>query len=140
MERVLNQEEIDAMVQATRTKGGNGDTPEERSIKRCSFRQSGQLTGEQTRALTALHEAFARNLSLSLGAYLRISFETALTSVDQVTYGEFLEQIPEITYLVSFNVRQMNTAAAMQIDHSVVFPIVDVLLGGTGHCEAITRE
>jgi flagellar motor switch protein FliM len=28
----------------------------------------------------------------------------------------------------------------MQIDHSIVSPLIDVLLGGAGHCETMTRE
>ena len=138
MERVLDQTEIDLLVQAAKT--NRMPHPQQRSIKPCSFRQSGQLTGEQTHAITVLHETFARNLSLSLGAYLRIAFEVALTSVEQFTYSEFLEHVPDVTYMASFNVRQMSAAAAMQIDHGIVFPIVDVLLGGTGRCEALTRE
>jgi flagellar motor switch protein FliM len=140
MERVLTQEEIDMMVQAARSHQADHDAAQERSIKPCSFRQSGQLTGEQIRAITVLHEGFARNLSQSLGAYLRTAFEAVLISVEQFTYSEFLEHVPEVTYMTSFHVRQMSAVAAMQLDHAVVFPIVDVLLGGTGHCEPLTRE
>ena len=138
MEKVLDQREIDLLVKAAKDNPSAGK--QDRSIKACSFRQSGQLTGEQIHAITVLHEGFARSLSLSLGAYLRIAFEVTLTSVEQLAYSEFLEHVPEVTYMSSFNVRQMSAAAAMQIDHSIVFPIVDVLLGGTGHCEALTRE
>lgn len=138
MEKVLDQRDIDQLVKAT--KENTGGSLQERVIKPCSFRQSGQLTGEQVHAITVLHEGFARSLSLSLGVYLRVAFEATLTSVEQSTYSEFLEHIPDVTYMASFNVRQMSAAAAMQIDHAIVFPIVDVLLGGTGQCEPLTRE
>jgi len=138
MERVLNQEEIDAMVRKAR--GGNQSQDEQRTIKPCSFRQSGQLTGEQVRTINGLHESFARSLTQSLGAYLRVVFEVTLVSVEQLAYGEFLERVPEVTYMMCFHVPQMGASAAMQIDHSLVFPLVDILLGGTGHCEAMTRE
>jgi flagellar motor switch protein FliM len=139
MERVLNQEEIDAMVRAAR--GRNDKSRQgQRSIKPCSFRQSGQLTGEEARAVTGLHEAFARSLSQSLGAYLRVLFETNLVSVEQLAYGEFLERVPEVTYMISLQAPQLDATAALQIDHSLVFPLVDILLGGTGQCETMTRE
>ena len=137
MEQVLDQADIDHLVKTSSSKDG---APQHRSIKPCSFRQSGQLTREQIHAITVLHEGFVRKLSLSLGAYFRVAFEVTLTSVEQFTYSEFLEHIPDVTYMSSFSVRQMSASAAMQIDHSIVFPIVDVLLGGTGHCEALTRE
>jgi flagellar motor switch protein FliM len=139
MERVLNQEEIDAMVQAARgrhNKPGRG----QRSIRPCSFRQSGQLTGEEARAVTGLHETFARSLSQSLGAYLRVLFEANLVSVEQLSYGEFLGRVPEVTYMISLQVPQLDATAALQLDHSLVFPLVDILLGGIGKCETMTRE
>lgn len=139
MERVLTQEEIDAMVQSARGRDHEGEN-KHRSIKPCSFRQSGQLTGEQVRTINGLHETFARSLTQSLGAYLRVIFEVNLVSVEQLAYGEFLERVPEVTYMMSFQVPRAGASAAMQIDHSLVFPLVDILLGGTGVCEAMTRE
>ncbi|HXZ43117.1 MAG TPA: FliM/FliN family flagellar motor switch protein [Terriglobales bacterium] len=140
MQKVLNQEEIDAMVRAARGQQNGAAQAEQRSIKPCSFRQSGHLTGEQVRALTILHEGFARSLTQSLGAYLRVVFETTLVTVEQIAYAEFLQRVPEITYMVSYQVRPIGAAAAMQLDHSLVFPLVDILLGGTGQCEPMTRE
>jgi flagellar motor switch protein FliM len=139
MERVLSQVEIDAMVRAARGKDDSVHV-KQRSVKACSFRQSGQLAGEQVRALTILHEGFARSLTQSLGAYLRVLFEATLVSVEQVAYAEFLQRVPEVTYMMSFHVRPIGATAAMQIDHSLVFPLVDILLGGTGQCEPMTRE
>jgi len=140
MEKVLNQEEIDAMVRAARGTGGDNAKADQRSIKPCTFRQSGQLAGEQVRAISGLLETFARSLTQSLGAYLSVPFEVKLASVEQLAYGEFLERVPEVTYMVSFLVSPMNTAAAMQLDNTLVFPLIDILLGGTGQCQELTRE
>jgi flagellar motor switch protein FliM len=140
MERVLTQDEIDAMVRVASGRQDDGQGPETRSIKPCTFRQSGQLTGEQVAAVNGLHEGFARSLTQSLGAYLRVSFEVTLVSIEQLAYSEFLERIPEITYMMCFRVEQMSAGAAMQIDHSLVFPLVDILLGGIGQCDVFTRE
>jgi len=139
MNRVLHQEEIDAMVHATRGASDNATT-DQRTIRPCTFRQSGQLAGEQVRAIGGLLEPFARNLAQSLGAYLSVPFEVKLASVEQLAYGEFLERVPEVTYMVSFLVSPINTAAAMQIDNSLVFPLIDILLGGTGECQELARE
>jgi len=140
MERELTQEEIDAMVRAARGRPTDSSVTQQRSVRPCSFRQAGQLTGEQVRVITGLHEGFARSLTQSLGAYLRVAFEVALVSVEQLAYSEWLGRVPEVTYMMSFHVRQINASAAMQIDHSLVFPLVDILLGGTGQCESLTRE
>ena len=140
MERVLTQEEIDAIVRVASGRQNESQRKETRSIKPCTFRQSGQLTGEQVASVNGLHEGFARSLTQSLGAYLRVSFEVTLVSTEQLAYSEFLERIPEVTYMMCFRVEQMNAGAAMQIDHALVFPLVDILLGGVGHCDVFTRE
>jgi flagellar motor switch protein FliM len=140
MERVLTQEEIDAMVRVASGRQDDGRKQETRTIKPCTFRQSGQLTGEQVAAVNGLHEGFARSLQQSLGAYLRVTFEVNLVSVEQLAFNEFLERIPEVTYMLGFHVEQMSAAAGLQIDHSLVFPLVDILLGGIGQCEVLTRE
>jgi flagellar motor switch protein FliM len=141
MERVLNQEEIDAMVRKARGVQSNApQAVEKRSIVPCTFRQSGQLEGGQVRAITVLHEGFSRKLAQSMGAYLNVPFEAKLVSVEQLVYSEFLDRVPESTYMISIDATPMDAAAALQVDHSLVLPLIDILLGGNGRCEAMTRE
>jgi flagellar motor switch protein FliM len=140
MQRVLNQEEIDAIVQAARGQTSAAVAQEQRSVQACDFRQAGQLSRELAQAVNGLFEGFARNLSQSLGMYLPVPIQTILVSVEQLTYKDFLVRTPEVTYMCSFRLRQLQATAAMQIDNSFVFPLIDVLLGGNGKCELFTRE
>jgi flagellar motor switch protein FliM len=140
MERAFAQEEIDAMIGVASRRRGSSGEKEARSVKGCSFRQSGQLTGEQVAAVNGLHEGFARNLTQSLGAYLGVAFEVTLVSIEQLAYNEFLKRIPELTYMMGFRPEQISAAAAMQLDHSLVFPLVDILLGGIGQSQVFTRD
>ena len=110
------------------------------SLTACNFRQSARISKEQLRSVSQLHELFARNLTHSLGAYLRLAFEVNLVSAEQLNYGEFLQRIPEVTYLVSVTLRPMGVSAAIEIDLPLAFPIIDVLLGGPGRAEATVRE
>ncbi len=141
MKKVLSQEEINAMVRTARGQQRD-DAPraEQRAVKPYSFRQAGQLTDEQLHGVTVLHEGFARNLAQSLGAYLRVLFEASLASIEQINYGEFLERVPAVTYMMSFQVRPVGAAAGLQLDHTLVFPLIDIMLGGTGQCPPMTRE
>jgi flagellar motor switch protein FliM len=139
MQRVLNQEEIDAIVQAARGQTSSGPK-EEKSVQSCDFRQAGQLSRELVQAVSGMFEGFARNLSEALGFYLPVAIQTLLVSVEQLTYKDFLVRTPEVTYMISFRLRQLQARAAMQIDNSFVFPLIDVLLGGNGKCELFTRE
>jgi flagellar motor switch protein FliM len=138
MEKVLNQEEIDAMVRAAR--GGAAAGAGGPVVQAWDIRQAGQIGREQMRSISQLHEVFARNLTHSIGAYLRIVFECGLVSAEHLTYREFLQRIPESTYLASCNLSPVDVAAVLQLDASVVFPIIDLLLGGEGKGGDLGRE
>jgi len=140
MEKVLNQEEIDAMVRAAR--GGQAEvaavaTPH---VEPWDVRRAGQIGRDQLQTITLLHEGFARNLTHSLGAYLRVVFSAALVSAEHLTYREFLQRIPETTYLASSRLHPTGLNAALQLDLKVAFPMIDLLLGGEGKSLAATRE
>ena len=142
MEKILSQEEIDALFRAAQ--GRVAEKPkapaEERTLAACNFRQSARISKEQLRSVSQLHELFARNLTHSLGAYLRLAFEVNLVSAEQLNYGEFLQRIPEVTYLVSMTLHPMGISAAIELDLPLAFPIIDVLLGGPGRAEAAVRR
>lgn len=141
MQNVLNQEQIDAMVRAARS-GGRSEPGETKELKvePWDVHRAGQIGREQLHAVTQLHESFARNLTHSLGAYLRVVFTAALVSAEHLTYREFLERIPETTYLAACKLEPMGVIAALQLDLKVAFPIVDLLLGGEGKSITATRE
>src|SRR5262249_16730749 len=141
MEKVLNQEEIDAMVRAARAgKAPDPSLPVHPHAEPWDVRRASQIGREQLQAITQLHEAFARNLTHALGAYLQIVFTATLVSAEHLTYREFLQRIPETTYLASCRLDPMGVNAALQLDLKVAFPIIDLLLGGEGKSLAATRE
>jgi flagellar motor switch protein FliM len=129
MEKVLNQQEIDAMVRAARGGAAADDAP---VVSAWNARQAGQIGRDQLQSINALHEGFARNLTHSVAAYLRTSFTAALVSAEHLTYGELLRRIPEVTYLASFRLQPMGATVVLQLDLSAAFPLIDVLLGGEG--------
>ncbi len=141
MEKVLDQAEIDAMVRAARS-GGHVESPASPQVhvERWDVRRAGQIGREQLQAITQLHEDFARNLTHSLGAYLRVIFAATLVSAEHLTYREFLQRLPETTYLASCRLDPTGSSAALQLDLKVAFPIIDLLLGGEGKAVAQTRE
>jgi flagellar motor switch protein FliM len=139
MEKVLNQQEIDDMVRAARSgnpaAGSTGPV-----VQPWDIRQAGQIGNEQLRAINQLHELFARNLSISIGGYLRIAFDCSLVSAEHLTYREFLQRVPEKTYLASIDLAPVGAVAVLQLDLAIAFPIIDVMLGGEGKNNEITRD
>jgi flagellar motor switch protein FliM len=140
MEKVLNQQEIDAMVRAARSGGAEEQAAAMPRIELWDARRAGQIGREQLQAITLLHEGFARSLTHSLGAYLRIVFNATLVSAENLPYKEFLQRIPETTYLASCRLDPMGVSGALQLDLKVAFPIIDLLLGGQGSGSGMARE
>jgi flagellar motor switch protein FliM len=138
MEKILNQDEIDALFRAARGKVATGAAS--RQVLPLNFRAASQANDTDIRSVTALQENFARHLSHSLGAYLRVIFDVALVSAEQLTYGEFLPRIPELTYVATFNINGLDARALAQVEIGIVFPIIDLLLGGRGRPEPNLRE
>jgi len=132
MSKVLNQEEIDALFSAAQQSRNSGAPESKRRIEKCDLGQSNILTTDQVRSVTTLHESLARRVGSSLGSYLRAGCEMNLISVEQLSYGEFLGRMPELTYLASLLILPIDAHAIIQVDLSLVFPIVDLVLGGPG--------
>jgi flagellar motor switch protein FliM len=136
----LDQEQIDAMVRAARSGGLAESGRDEPRIEPWDLRRAGQIGRAQLQAITHLHENFARSLTDALGTYLRVVFHAALVSAEHLTYREFTERIPKMTYLGACKLQPMGLAGALQLDLKVAFPIIDLLLGGEGKALAAPRD
>ncbi|MGB7556129.1 MAG: FliM/FliN family flagellar motor switch protein [Candidatus Korobacteraceae bacterium] len=141
MEKVLSQGEIDALFQAAHNGPQSGPQPTGPvQVQSWDLHQAGMLRKEQLHSISQLHENFARNLTTSVGGYLRDKFEVALVSVEQLAYRDFLARVSEVTYYGSFDLQPGDASGVLQMDLSLAFPIVDLLLGGQGGVPQGTRE
>ena len=140
IDKVLSQEEIDAMVLRARGGSRNASVQRQQVVLPWDIRQAGQIGSEQMRAIDQLHEAFARNLTNAVGAYLSIVFDCRLVSAEHLTYREFLQCLPETTYLASCNLVPVGAVAVLQLDLAVAFPVIDLLLGGEGKGGDLGRQ
>ena len=141
MEKVLTQDEIDQLFRKAQGTAAKAAPPvSTRIVKECDFRQAGQLSKEQVRQVTLLHEAFAPNLGNSLGAYLRVGLQVSLVAVEQLVYSEFLSRIPEQTYFATCQLLPLEEISGVQLDLALAFPMIDLLLGGPGQGLAEPRD
>jgi flagellar motor switch protein FliM len=137
MEKILNQEEIDAMV---RTARGTGASAGVKAVAPWDIRQAGQMGREQVQSISDLHEGFARNLTHAVAGYLRVAFKAALVSAEHLAYREFVQRVPEVTYLATFTLAPVGATGLLQLDLTVAFPLIDVLLGGEGRSKPPERQ
>ena len=105
------------------------------------FRRPDRIAKSQLRAIHLLHDNFIRNLASSLSAYLRSYIIINLVSVEQLSYAEFLECCPASTCMGSLSLRPYDGNAILEFNPSLIFPIIEILLGGSGKSAmSIQRE
>lgn len=105
------------------------------------FRRPDRIAKDQLRAIHLLHDNFARNLASSLSAYLRAYVMVNLVSVEQLSFAEFTHCLPSPTCMVSLGMRPFDGNAVLELNPSLVFPVIEMLLGGSGKSQSpITRE
>jgi len=87
------------------------------------------------------HQVIATNLAnVDTPGYLRIAFDDSLVSAEHLTFREFLQRIPEQTYIASCDLAPADASAVLQLDLAIAFPIIDVMLGGEGKETQMTRD
>jgi flagellar motor switch protein FliM len=96
------------------------------------FRRPDRISKAQLRAIHSLHETFARNLGASLSAYLRVYLTASIVSVHQVPYHEFSASLASPTCLLSLGLHPYEGNAVMELNPSLIFPMIELLLGGSG--------
>ena len=135
-DRVLTQEEIDSVFKKMR----EADL-DDGSVQPYDFRRPDRIAKDQLRAIHLLHENFARTLASSLSAYLRAYVAVNLVSVEQLSFMEFTQCLPSPTSMIALGMKPFDGNAVLEINPSLVFPILEMLLGGSGkNATRLTRE
>jgi flagellar motor switch protein FliM len=81
-----------------------------------------------------------RNLGSSLSAYLRSYLTVNLVSVEQLSYGEFLEGLPSPTCITSLSLEPYEGNAVLELNPSIIFPVLEMLLGGNGKNPSVVQR
>jgi DNA-binding response OmpR family regulator len=65
----------------------------------------------------------ATNLVDVYVAYLRVVFEASLGSAEYLTSRDYLQRLPEVTYMCSCKLAPMDVTALLQLDLSIAFSV-----------------
>ena len=114
-------------------------SPGERVIP-YDFKRPERVGKEQMRSLQSLHEDFSRNFSASLSALLRSIVGVKLTNVDQTTYSEFIFSLENPSCLNVLKADPLEGNLILDINPSILYPIIDRLLGGGKESSPVTRR
>ena len=133
---VLSQAEVESLLSAMDSREADviADAATSRikhrdKISPYDFKRPERVGKEQMRSLQTMHEAFGRNFGASLSALLRTIVELKLTSVDQLTYSEFVFSLENPTCFNLINAAPLEGQLILDINLSLLFPIIDRLLG-----------
>ncbi|MDR0310604.1 MAG: flagellar motor switch protein FliM [Acidobacteriota bacterium] len=147
MEKVLSQDEINALFAAMSTddpapapaataaapaQPEKSVSEKEKKIVRYDFHDADRVSQDQLRSLHMLYEAFGRNFASSLSAYLRAFVDVTLKSIEQVPYSVFVKQLPDPTLFASVTMKPLDSNMALEMNPTLVFPMIDMILGGPG--------
>ena len=117
-----------------------GPTRTREKVTVYDFKRPERVGKEQMRALQTMHEGFGRNFGAALSALLRTIVEVKLTSVDQLTYSEFVFSLENPTCFNLVNAKPLEGQLILDINPSILFPIIDRLLGGNTASAAPARR
>jgi flagellar motor switch protein FliM len=138
-DKTLTQFEVDALLAAFGPDGrADEDEPRagrsrsSRPVKAYDFRRPDKFSKEQLRSLQLLYENFARLLGTGLTSLLRGTVSLHLTSVEQITYAEYIEQLPKPAALYLLGLDPLPGRAVLELNLPISFAIIDRLLGGPG--------
>jgi flagellar motor switch protein FliM len=96
------------------------------------FRRPIQLSREHSRVLQVAFDGFARQATTIFTSTLRTICSVSLTSIDQRSYGEYVESLASMTYLTTFSAEPMPGLGVLELPLPAVMASVDHMLGGPG--------
>jgi flagellar motor switch protein FliM len=134
---VLSQNEIDALLSALNSGEISvheiKEEKEERKVKDYNFKIPNKFAKDHTRTLQILHENYARLLQTYLSGYLRALVQIEVISVDQLTYNEFTNSMPNPSVLGIIDFSPLSGSIIVEMTPSISFAMIERVLGGTGH-------
>jgi flagellar motor switch protein FliM len=155
-DEVLSQAEVENLITAMESQAarsaaaqaeagvrGPGGRPAARIREKVvpyDFKRPERVGKEQMRALQSLHEGFGRNFGAALSALLRSIVEVKLTSVDQLTYGEFVFSLENPTCFNLIRAEPLEGHLILDINPAILYPIIDRLLGGGKDAGPVARR
>ncbi|MDR3374552.1 MAG: flagellar motor switch protein FliM [Ancalomicrobiaceae bacterium] len=124
-DRILNQEEIDNLL--------GFDVDEHISQEQSGIRaliNSALVSYERLPMLEIVFDRLVRLTTTSLRNFTSDNVEVSLDSIASVRFGDYLNSIPLPAILGVFKAEEWDNFGLVTVDSSLIYSIIDVLLGG----------
>ncbi|MFN3076228.1 MAG: flagellar motor switch protein FliM [Alphaproteobacteria bacterium] len=133
--RVLNQDEIDSLLGFD---DDHDDTGERAGIQ--AILNSALVSYERLPMLEVVFDRLVRMMSTSLRNFTSDNVEVSLDNILSLRFGDYLNSIPLPAMLAVFKAEEWDNYGLLTIDSSLIYSIVDVLLGGRRGTAAMRIE
>lgn len=134
-ERVLNQNEIDNLLGFDGAGGGDKDRTGIQAIV-----NSALVSYERLPLLEIVFDRLVRLMTTSLRNFTSDNVEVSLDNISSIRFGDYLNSIPLPAILAVFRAEELDNYGLMTVDSSLIYSIVDVLLGGRRGTAAMRVE
>ena len=134
--KVLNQDEIDSLL-------GYGTFTEDNSNKKNGFQailNSNMVSYERLPMLEIVFDRLIRLMATSLRNFTQDNVEVSLDSIESMRFGEYIDSLTLPTLLSVFKADEWDNYCLMSLDSSLIYSMVDVLLGGRRGTAAMRIE
>jgi len=133
--RVLNQDEIDSLL-------GFDDELDETDQKSGiqAILNSALVSYERLPMLEVVFDRLVRLMSTSLRNFTSDNVEVSLDNITSIRFGDYLNSIPLPAMLSVFKAEEWDNYGLLTVDSSLIYSIVDVLLGGRRGTAAMRIE
>src|SRR5213595_1735410 len=134
-ERVLSQEEIDNLLGFT---VGDINLDDHSGIR--AIIDSAMVSYERLPMLEIVFDRLVRLMTTSLRNFTSDNVEVSLDRITSVRFGDYLNSIPLPAILTVFKAEEWDNFGLFTVDSSLIYSIIDVLLGGRRGQTAIRIE
>ncbi|MBT9290587.1 flagellar motor switch protein FliM [Prosthecodimorpha staleyi] len=124
-DRILNQEEIDNLLGFNLDGQIAGDQSGIRALI-----NSAMVSYERLPMLEIVFDRLVRLTTTSLRNFTSDNVEVSLDSITSVRFGDYLNSIPLPAILGVFKAEEWDNFGLVTVDSSLIYSIIDVLLGG----------
>ena len=133
--RVLNQDEIDSLLGSDKVGDDGGENTGIQAIL-----SSALVSYERLPMLEVVFDRLVRLMSTSLRNFTSDNVEVSLDNISSVRFGDYLNSIPLPAMLSVFKAEEWDNYGLITVDSSLIYSIVDVLLGGRRGTAAMRIE
>ena len=133
-ERVLDQDEIDNLL------GFDGPGRDNADDGMSVLINSALVNYERLPMLEVVYDRLVRLMTTSLRNFTSDNVEVSIDSIQSIRFGDYLNSIPLPAMLGVFRAEEWDNYGLLTVDSSLIYSIVDVLLGGRHGTAAMRIE